>query len=160
MRAHRSALEFRVELTADEVAVLGQLDDLDQAIVWARSAEHETGARELLAVLVVELEAVPMALADLFLLVQVEGVAACLERARVGAEAHGPALVLHAALVRHQIDDRIWTILQELGGGRALQPAHVASELDGRQLHAETDAEERHALLARVANRRDFPFDT
>src|SRR5262249_26290044 len=33
-----------------------------------------------------------------------------------------------------------------------VETAHVARELDDRRLHAETDAEERHVVLAHVAN--------
>ena len=42
---------------------------------------------------------------------------------------------------------------------RALEAADVARELDHRQLHAEADAEERDAVLARVADRGDLALD-
>ena len=46
----------------------------------------------------------------------------------------------------------------ELGAVGLLQPAHVARELDGRQLHPEADSKVRHAPLARVADRLDLSF--
>ncbi len=47
----------------------------------------------------------------------------------------------------------------ELGRVGALQPAHGPCELDHGTLHAETDAEVGHALLARVAHRLDLALD-
>ena len=47
----------------------------------------------------------------------------------------------------------------ELGAVRAGQAGDVARELDRRDLHAQADAEVRHLVLARVADRRDLAFD-
>src|SRR6185369_4573976 len=157
---HRPALEFRMELATDEIRMLRKLDDLHQAIIRASAAQHQARARELLAILVVELEAVTMAFGDLLVLVQLERVAAGLERARISTEAHRAALVLDATLIGHQVDDRIGALFLELGRAHAFQPAHVARERDHRQLHAQTDAEKRHTLFARVADGRDLPFHT
>src|SRR6185369_5832109 len=157
---HRPALEFRMELATDEIRMLRKLDDLHQAIIRASAAQHQARARELLAILVVELEAVTMAFGDLLVLVQLERVAAGLERARISTEAHRAALVLDATLIGHQVDDRIGAVFLELGRAHAFQPAHIARELDHRQLRAQTDAEKRHTLFARVADGRDLPFHT
>ena len=46
----------------------------------------------------------------------------------------------------------------EFGAVRALETGHVARELDHRELHAEADAEVRHLVLARVADRLDLAF--
>jgi len=44
----------------------------------------------------------------------------------------------------------------DLGRVGLLQAAHVAGELDHGHLHPEADAEERHAVLARVAHGGDL----
>ncbi len=71
-----------------------------------------------------------------------------------------PPLSLTSTLIGHQVDHGSFAVLFELGRAHALQPAHVARELDHRQLHPQADAEKRHALFARIANGRDLPFDT
>ena len=58
-----------------------------------------------------------------------------------------------------QRDDRMRRGAVELGAVRALEPGDVARELDDRELHAEADAEVRHAVLARVAHRLDLALD-
>ena len=57
-----------------------------------------------------------------------------------------------AALLGHQVDDRVGRARVELRRVRAAQSGHVARELDHRHLHPQADAEERHALFARVAD--------
>ncbi len=47
----------------------------------------------------------------------------------------------------------------ELRAVRVGEPDHVAPVLDDRDLHAEADAEIRHALLARELHRLDLAFD-
>ena len=49
--------------------------------------------------------------------------------------------------------------LVELGGVRLLQPADVAGEFDGRDLHAEADAEIRDLVFAGILGGEDFAFD-
>src|SRR5262245_11686413 len=83
---------------------------------------------------------------------------AAADLARVGAEAHGAALVDYAVLVGHQIDDRGVAVLVELARVGALHLADVARELHHRELHPQADAEERDLLLARVADGVDLPL--
>lgn len=73
-----------------------------------------------------------------------------------GAEAHGSAHVLDPLLLFLKADDRILRGLVELGGIRFRQSAHIAGELDGRDLHAETDAEIRDVVLTRVFRGEDL----
>ena len=62
-------------------------------------------------------------------------------------------------LLGQEIDHVVGGGRLELGGVGAVEPAHVARVLDDRALHAEADAEVRHALLAGVADRLDLPLD-
>ena len=59
----------------------------------------------------------------------------------------------------HQRDDRVVALGRELGAVGVGQPADVAGELDDRHLQAEADAEERQAVLARLADRLDHALD-
>ena len=83
-RPRRSRLELRVELARDEPRVIGQLDDLDEPPLLERSGDDETGVDELVAELVVDLVAVPVALVDRRLAVD-------LARARPSRRARRPA---------------------------------------------------------------------
>src|SRR5712664_3110376 len=60
--AVRSRAELRVELARDEPRMVGQLDDLHQSTIGRHPAEHHPRLAERFAVLVVELEAVAVAL--------------------------------------------------------------------------------------------------
>ncbi len=60
---------------------------------------------------------------------------------------------------RNQRDDRVRRFAIELGAHRTLEPRQVARRLDDRNLHAETDAEVRYAVLARKAHGLDLAFD-
>src|SRR5262249_16402094 len=57
----------------------------------------------------------------------------------------------------HETDDRLGR-RAELGRARILDARKVAGDLDDRHLHAEADAEIRHAALARIARRTDLAF--
>src|SRR5690349_8440034 len=85
------------------------------------------------------------------------------------AEAHRAALarVVIALLValrgieplRDECNDRMRRRAIELGAVRILESEHVTPVFDAGELHAETDAEVRNLVLARVANRGDLAFD-
>ena len=77
----------------------------------------------------------------------------------IGAEAHRRALVLDAALSGIRSMTGCLAFGSNSARVRASELAHVARELDDRELHAEADAEERHAVLARVADRVDLALD-
>src|SRR5689334_3660096 len=100
----------------------------------------------------------PVPFADQLAAVQLSAAAAGSEHTFVRAEPHRAALVLHRHLIIHQVDHRVRRGLRELARARAGKPTAVARELHHRQLHAETDAEERHAVLTRVADGVDLPL--
>src|SRR3989440_509421 len=77
----------------------------------------------------------------------------------IEAQAHGAALVGERPLLGEEIDHEVRGAGSELRRVGALQAAHGPCELDHRTLHAETDAEVGHALLARVAHRLDLALD-
>src|SRR3712207_2458882 len=80
VRPRRARLELRVELAADEVRVRLELDHLDERAVRREAAQQHAAVRELVAILVGDLVAVAMALADV-------GGAIDLGRARAAREA-------------------------------------------------------------------------
>ena len=85
------------------------------------------------------------------------------------AQAHGAALL--RAVIAHlravhlvlplgdERDHRVRGGAVELGAVGIGQSLHVAAVLDDRHLHAEADAEVRHAVLAREAHRLDLALD-
>src|ERR1051326_6606633 len=161
-RARRGG-ELGVELHADEERVPRQLHHLGQ-VLGRGARRHLVALRlELRHVDVVHLVAVPVALVHV-LSINGEGQGIGLDRALLRAQAHGaPELGLLGALLDaagaveplgDERDHRVRRVGVELGAVRAGEAADVARELDRGELHAEADAQIRHAVLARVADRR------
>src|SRR5690349_14740116 len=65
VRLHGLGLELGVELHADEPGMVRQFDDLDQVVLRVHAGHHHARVLQALAVGVVQLEPVPVALADL-----------------------------------------------------------------------------------------------
>jgi len=156
VRPRGARAELRVELPRHEEGMAGQLDDLDEAPVGRQAREHEPAPREDLVVHGVHLEPVPVTLVHDGLAVGGGGDRSRHEVTGLGAQAHRAAEVRHVLLLGQQVDDRVDGGRVELGGVRALKAAHVARELDDGALQPQADPEERHALLAGVADRVDL----
>src|SRR5580658_3512939 len=103
----RTRAELGMELRAQEERVVLDLEDLDERAVRRETREHDPLLPEAVAVLVVELVAVPVPLLDLDRAVGLVSLAALLERARVEAEAHGPALLVDLLLLLEERDHRV-----------------------------------------------------
>ena len=111
----------------------------------------------------------PMALHDDVLREDLASARPGAEHHFLGTQAHGRALVgLLGALLgtASQIlpfgdhrNDRMRRGTVEFRAVRVRQTQHVATVLDDRNLHAETDAEIRHTLLARIAHSLDLALD-
>src|SRR6185295_12643479 len=126
VRRLRARFELRVELAADEIGVLRQLDHLHQAAVGRRARDEHAVAGQRLAVVVVDLVAMAVPLADLGGAVRGGGLRTRGEHARIRAEAHRRALLGHAPLFWHQIDHRVRRLRVELGRIGAAKPGDVA----------------------------------
>ena len=150
MRLVGAALEFRVELRADEPGVALRFDDLDERAVGGETGEAHAGVREVVAEVVVELVAVAVALPDLRRVVERAGERALFKHAGILAKAHRAALGRHADLLGHERDDGMRRRGGELRARRVIPAEHVARKFDDCDLHAEADAEVRDAALARV----------
>src|SRR5262252_477713 len=159
MRLPGPRAEFGMELAGYEVRVLRDLDDLDQLLLRPDARDTQAGLLQARQIVVVHLVPVAVALLDDPLPVQARGPAALAEHDRVEAYPHRAALGGEPALLGQEIDDEVRRRRVELRGVRAGEPAHVARVLDDRALHAQTDAEERHPPLARVADRLDLALD-
>ena len=61
----RARIVFGMELSRQEPGMVRQLDDLHQAIVRGKAAEHQAFGCQLVAVRIIEFVAMAMALADL-----------------------------------------------------------------------------------------------
>src|SRR5690606_34833389 len=107
--------------------------------------------------------------ADHVLSVELARPGAGLDPLLLQAQAHGAAKVglLVAALdlaaagapLGDQPDHRMRRLAVVLGAVGALEPGHVAGEVDHRRLHAVADAEVRDALLARVLRRQHLALE-
>src|SRR5829696_2243309 len=155
-RAVWPRLELGVVLRGDEEGVVGQLDDLDEALVRGRAGHDQARGLEPPAQEVVDLVAMAVALVDDGLAVDLARLGVGVQLHRVGAEPHGAAHVGDLLLLGQQVDDRVLRVRVELAGVRPLHADHVAGEVGDRHLHAEADAEVRDALLARDPRGRDL----
>ena len=127
-----------------EPRVVLELDDLHQPAVGREPGQQHPGRLEGLAVVVVDLEAMAVALVDHLVAVHRAGLRAGLELRGVQAEAHRPALVLHLPLVGHEVDHRVLREHVELGRVDVLRPDDLAREVDHRALQPEAQPEVRH----------------
>src|SRR5215207_2420249 len=148
-RSVRARLELRVVLRRDEERMVGQLDDLDEALVGCGARHDQARRLEPAAQEVVDLVAMAVALVD-------DRLAVDLARLRVGVQLHRVGPEPHRAA---QVDDRVLGVRVELAGVRAIHADHVAGEVGDRHLHAEADAQVRDALLARDARGGDLALD-
>ena len=155
-RPRRARLELRVELARDEPGMVGQLDDLDEPPLLERAGDDEPVRDELFAVLVVHLVAVPVALVDRRLAVDLARARLLAELDGLRPEPHRAAEVLDLLLLGQQVDHRVRRLGIHLRRVRALEPAHVPRELGDGDVHAEADAEVRDALLAGDAAGEDL----
>ena len=148
-----------MRLGGDEEGVRGDLDHLHQLVVGRRPADDESRLLEGLAIGVVELVAVAVALQHHVLAVEPPRERPGLQRAFLGTEPHRPALALHVALGLLEVDHRVRGVLVELGGIGPGQPQHIPGELDGRDLHAQAEAQVRDARFAGVSGGADLALD-
>src|SRR5882762_5828768 len=151
---------LRVELAGHEIGMILDLDDLDELLLRPQARHAQAVLLEGLEVVVVDLIPVAVTLTDHRLgPVEARGHRALGHQDGIEAQAHGAALVGERPLLGQEIDHEVRRAGGELGRVGALQAAHGPCELDHGTLHAETDAEVRHALLARVAHRLDLALD-
>src|SRR5919106_5666000 len=155
----RARAELGVELTGHEVGMVRQLDDLDQLLLGPDPGDREPVLLEALEIVVVDLVAVSVPFLDDPLPVEPRGARPLGQEDRIQAQPHGPALVRERALLGQQIDHEVRGVGDELRGVGSGQAAHVTGVLDHRALHAEADAEVRHAFFARVADGLDLALD-
>ena len=147
-----------MELARDEPGMLGQLDDLDEPAFLEGARDDEPVLDELVAELVVDLVAVPMALVNRRLAVDLAGASPLAELDRLGAEPHRAAEILDLLLLGQQIDDRVRRLRIHLRRVGAFETAHVARELRHGDVHAEADPQVRDALLTRHLAGEDLAF--
>ena len=70
-----------------------------------------------------------MAFVDNLFAVHLMGKRPLFQLARIGAQAHGAALVFNVFLLGHKVDNRIVSVLVELGRGGAGKSRNVTREL-------------------------------
>src|SRR5438477_9502091 len=101
----------------------------------------------------VELIAMTMALADRGRPIDFLGERAGLKPARIGAEPHSPPHRLNPDQIAQLEDHRVRSVVVKFSRVRAFEPAHVASELHRRTLHAQAYPEIRRLFAASIVDR-------
>ena len=139
---------FGVILRADIPAFFGDLHHFHKFCLGVASDAFHAALLEGLQEIVVELEAVAVAFADLGRAVSLGGFRAGKELALVGSETHRASHVGDRFLLLHEVDHVIGCLGVHFGGVGVFEAEHVAGELDHHALHSEADAESRHVMLA------------
>src|SRR5439155_14516814 len=101
-------------------------------------------------VLIIELVAVAMPLVDFQAPVSLMGLTSLEQHTRVRAEPHRAAHFHNVILLIEQANDRMATMLIDLGRIGVFQAHHIAGELHNTTLQTEADAEKRDASVPRV----------
>ena len=155
----RAALKLRVELGAHEPGVVGELHDLHKAAIRGQARQDHALSLYSFPVIVVELEAVAVALGDLLRAVQLPAVGPFGQDTGILAQAHGATLLRHIHLIGHQVDDRMLGRLGELRGSSVLIAQYMAGKLNDRHLHTQTDAKIGDFILPGIAAGGDHTLD-
>ena len=119
MRGFGPALELRVELGGEIPGVVLELDDLDEVLGGVDPGDRQARVLDELAELVVDLEAMAMAFRDVDRPVGPVRQRPFLQRALIGAQAHGRPHVLDGLLLGEEVDHGIAGLRVELGRVRA-----------------------------------------
>src|SRR5215469_15175193 len=96
-----------MELAAEEVRMIRELDDLDISAVRRAAGDPHAAAHQHRFVLAVELVAMAVAFTDLERAVGLRGLAVGFELAGPGAQAHGAAQLVDAAQLAQLVDDAV-----------------------------------------------------
>src|SRR5688572_7170486 len=144
MRLERLGFEFRMELTPEIPRVVRDLADFDIHPIGRLTGQPQAFRCEDRFEFAVELVAMPVALANLWYAVGLARETPFGQLARVGAEPHRAAELIHALQFAQFVYDPLRCRLIEFGRVCLLHPAYVASEFDHHGLHPETDAKVRY----------------
>src|SRR5699024_11812324 len=123
---------------------------------------HPAGLPQLFNKLVIDLEAMPVALDHLVATVGLTRFATWLETTDLTTQAHGAAkigsgvtqldLAFSIDPLGNQTHHRVQGVVGKLGRDGIFPADHIAGELDDRYLHADTDRQIRSAVLTRIAS--------
>src|SRR2546430_789977 len=158
VRAHRSRLELRMELAADEPRMIGKLDHLDEGAIGRQAGSPQSILCEHIAIRVRNFVAMAVPFAHFRGVVCLCHPGARAESAGVRAQSHRAAHLLNPLLRAHQRDYWILALGRELARVRVGDLTDVARELDDGRLETEADPEERQLVLARPPNRLEHPL--
>mmetsp|Transcript_992 Transcript_992/g.2869 ORF Transcript_992/g.2869 Transcript_992/m.2869 type:complete len:226 (-) Transcript_992:957-1634(-) len=164
----RVRLELRMELGGEEegVHVAEELHDLHALPPLVLPGEHQASFFQAVHTARVHFITMTVSLHDTLLGVIQElrngrrSILVRIQKRPAGAESHGAA---HAGRVDlgHEHHERVAVLAhRELRAGGFLLPQHVACILHHRALQTQTDAEERHPVLARVLHGQDLALHT
>ena len=138
--------------------VIRELDHLNDMSVRGLSGEHHAVRCKVITVVIVDLKTMSVALVDH--ICSVEGICFRLfiKDTRIGAETKRSAKVLHAVLIRHQIDNRMGCLRIQLGTVCIRIAENISRKCHHGHLHAEADPEERDLVLSRIVCSQDHAF--
>ena len=111
-----TALKLWVCLACNKPRVnrLWKLNHLYKAIVWRNTRNYQTSLNKLITEYVAYLIAVTMTLVNQVVAICLVCKSSLNNLTRIRTKAHGTALVSNILLIRHKIDDRVWSIWTKL----------------------------------------------
>src|SRR5580698_315366 len=160
MRLERLRLEFRMELAADKMRMVGQLHHLHVSSIGGRTGDAQSRRRQRPFILAVEFITMPVALADFGRPINPVRQRVWLDLARPRAKTHRAAKLFNAAQFAQFVDHPMRRCRIELARVCLGQSHHIARKLDASRLHAQANSEIWDFLFARITNRDQHAFDT
>src|SRR5277367_2677361 len=159
MRLQRLRLEFRMELTADEMRMIGEFDHFDVSSVRGRTRNLHSRRNHRLFVFAIELVAMAVTFADFELAVNCMRESVRLNLAGPRTQPHGAAEFFHSPQLAQFVDHAVRRCRVELARIRLRQPDDIAGKLNTSGLHSQTDSEVRNSILAGVTNCNQHSLD-
>src|SRR5215471_319681 len=148
-----------MELAANEIRMLGNLDNLNIRPIRSRAADLQPATGQDGLVFAVEFVAVAMALADLRGIVNSGSEGVRLQLARPRAQAHRASQFINPAQLAQLINDAMRRAGIELARVCLLQSANVAGKLNASRLHAQANAKVWDLVFPRVADGIQHAFN-
>src|SRR5579859_6878343 len=159
MRLQRLRFEFRMELAAQKVRMVGKFHDLYISPIGSCAGKLQPRPGQDSLILPVELIAVAMPFTDLGGAVCFGGQTVESELARPRTQTHGAAQFVDAAQLPQLVNDAMGSAGIELAGIRVFKPTDVAGEFYAGRLHAEADAKIGDFVFAGITNSVQHAFN-
>lgn len=149
-----------MKLCGDKVRVIGEFDNLDEAFFFGNGSDDQASFFELLSVGGIKFVTMAVSFMDgVGFPIEGMGLRVWFKSGFTRAKSHGPPQVGDSFLFFLKANDGVGALRGELSGAGAFEPADIAGEFDGGDLHTEANAKIGDLILPGISCSADFSFD-